>query len=109
MRVLVCGGREYSDDRFLDWVLTKLPISVIIHGAARGADSLAKEWADAYHILEVPFPANWDKYGKSAGHRRNTQMLVEGHPDYVVAFRGGRGTNNMIRQAKSHGLEVLPL
>lgn len=93
----------------MDWVLTKLPISVIIHGAARGADSLAKERAEAYRIPHIPFPANWKRYGRSAGHLRNTQMIEEGHPDLVVPFRGGDGTSNMIKQAKIYDIQVYPL
>lgn len=109
MRVLVCGGRSYRDDRFMDWVLTKYPIHAIIEGEAPGADSMAREWAEAHGIPFDPFPANWKKYGKRAGHIRNTQMLMEGLPDLVIAFRGGSGTANMVAQSKTHKLPVIDL
>jgi hypothetical protein len=105
----VCGGRKYRDDRFVDYVLTKLPITHIIHGAAAGADTLAREWAEAYGIEHHPFPAQWDKYGKRAGFLRNRQMIAEGKPDLVVAFRGGRGTQDMITQSKKYDIPVIDL
>lgn len=112
MIVLICGGRDYTDHATIDFVmqqLIKMNVWCIVHGAARGADSLAAECAEAYGVPTSPFPANWDKYGKSAGSRRNTQMIKEGNPDLVVAFPGGNGTANMIRQAKQHGIRVIDL
>ena len=109
MRLLVCGGREYCNDRVLDFILSKYYIDTLIHGAARGADSLAAEWAKAHRIHTLPFPAKWKQYGKSAGHLRNTQMIIEGCPDMVIAFPGGTGTANMIKQAESHNIKVIPL
>lgn len=52
------------------------------------------------------FPADWETHGRAAGHIRNRQMLVEGKPDIVVAFAGGRGTQNMINQARKAGVTV---
>lgn len=112
MRVLVCGGRDYDDDvkvyETLDWVgVHKDIIDVIISGHARGADSLGEMYADERGIELDIYPAQWNKYGKSAGYRRNTQMLVEGKPDLVVAFPGGRGTAMMVKIAKDAGVEVM--
>jgi ABC-type branched-subunit amino acid transport system substrate-binding protein len=33
-------------------------------------------------------------------------MIREGKPDAVVAFPGGRGTADMVRQARAAGIEV---
>jgi hypothetical protein len=103
IKVLVCGGRDYNEKEtvfdFLDHINAKYHIICIIHGAARGADTLAGEWATTRNILVEAYPADWNKYGKSAGPIRNRQMLVEGKPDAVIAFPGGKGTENMIRQA----------
>jgi len=54
----------------------------------------------------MPFPADWSRHGKSAGPIRNRQMLIEGRPDIVVAFPGGKGTANMIKQAVEAGVKV---
>lgn len=102
MRLLVCGGRDYAEKDFLYGVLDGWmfrPITVIIHGAARGADSLAGQWARDRGIEENAFPADWKKHGKSAGPIRNQRMLVEGRPDMVCAFPGGRGTCHMKEMA----------
>lgn len=82
-------------------------ITEIIHGNAVGADWLAKAWAISAGIPEKSFPAKWSEYGKAAGPLRNQQMLEEGMPDVVVAFKGGAGTADMVRRAKEAGLKVL--
>lgn len=112
MRLLVCGGRDYTDAKALHARLDALVkergrVSVLIHGAARGADSLASTWAEANGIPTLPFPADWSTYGKSAGAIRNSQMLTEGQPDLVVAFPGGAGTANMVRQARDARVRVI--
>lgn len=103
---LICGGRNFDDRAMFDAVMSDLlnlygcP-SRIIHGAARGADSLAAAWADRMAIDCQPFPADWRAHGKKAGPIRNQQMLDEGKPHAVVAFPGGRGTADMVRRANA--------
>lgn len=110
-RLLVCGGRDYDDRAHvfhtLDRVNAKRPIRALIHGAARGADSLADEWAEA-RLLEIwRFPAKWGEEGRAAGHLRNQRMLDVGQPQGVVAFPGGAGTADMVRRATSAGIPVM--
>lgn len=111
MRVLVCGGRDYNDyDRVEDVLNTIWRADgdyEIIHGCARGADSLADRYALQYNVLAHPYPAKWDEHGRAAGPIRNQQMLDEGKPDLVVAFPGGRGTEHMIKIAQDAGIEVM--
>jgi hypothetical protein len=111
MILLVCGGRDYNDvataHRILSATHALKPITLLIHGAARGADNIAADWAHANGVQTQPFPARWDRYGKKAGPMRNTQMLIEGKPDSVLAFPGGVGTANMIKQATQRGLSVV--
>ena len=125
MRVLVCGGRNYNDRPTLYATLNELyhkkPITCIIEGDAKGADKLAGRWAFDMNIKCEVYTPDWNNinvpdavvkynnygpYNAKAGHNRNLRMLVEGKPDLVVAFPGGRGTANMIKQAKQHGIEV---
>lgn len=108
IRLLVCGGRDYHNETELFGVLDRIVdrVDVLIHGAARGADSVAHRWAEARGIPIESYPANWNKHGRAAGPIRNTQMLEEGRPDLVVAFCGGRGTQNMISQSKERGVPV---
>jgi hypothetical protein len=71
MRVLVCGGRDFSDrDRLaaiLGAVHAEQPFSTLIHGAAPGADMLAGEWAISRGIPVAPFPADWKGQGAPRG------------------------------------------
>lgn len=99
MRFLVCGGRNFNDKHFafecLDRVHAKKPITTIIHGAARGADTLADLWARERLIPMEIFRADWKRYGKPAGHIRNNRMLNEGQPEGALVLPGGPGTAHM--------------
>lgn len=128
MRLLVCGGRYFSDRRSL-WVqLERIDVShcidCLIEGEADGADKLARQWAERRGVPFHPFPAAWDDidhpgavarrnrqgrlYDASAGTRRNTQMIVEGQPTHILAAPGGTGTANMIAQAEKAGIISIP-
>ena len=110
MRVLVCGGREFTDKEYLEKVLdafnAAIPFECVIEGGAMGADRLAANWAKKNNIENIRFAADWDKYGKAAGPIRNKQMLDEGKPVLVIAFAGHEGTANMIKQAKGANIQV---
>lgn len=110
MRLLVCGGRDFTDRAFvfrcLDAAHAKRPITTLIHGAARGADTLADEWAEAQEIDTIQCPANWELHGKAAGPIRNAEMLTRWKPDGVLAFPGGSGTAHMVKIAREAGLPV---
>jgi hypothetical protein len=111
MRVLVCGGRTFNNPTLLFATLDRLHrernFSLLIHGASRGADRLAGDWALHYHIPIISFPARWNELGNRAGPTRNQQMLDEGKPELVVAFRGGHGTMHMTSIADKAGLEII--
>ena len=124
MRVLVCGSRTFEDEGTLNRALDGLVwqrgfrCTTLIHGAARGADLLAAEWAritneyDDGDIEILAFPADWDLYGKRAGYIRNQQMLDEGRPELVVAFvdkplAETKGTNMMVHLARDAGVRTI--
>jgi hypothetical protein len=106
VRILVCGGRDYDNRTRLFGVLTAVHkavrITEIIHGAARGADTLAGRWARANQVLERRFPVDHVKDGPwpSAGAFRNMRMMRESQPDMVMAFPGGRGTGHMVKYSR---------
>lgn len=110
MRVLVCGGREFAGRNWLfatlDLTHRMIGIMHVIHGAARGADSLAGEWARARGVPELRFPAEWNRHGRAAGPLRNQRMLEEGFPNLVIAFPGGTGTKDMVTRARAAGVTV---
>lgn len=106
MIILVCGGRTYKNREFvcaiLDLVHRRRGISLIVHGAAAGADTLAKDWAVSRGVEHRPFPITpeqWHKLGFVAGPMRNHRMILEGKPDGVIAFKGGNGTADMVRRS----------
>lgn len=109
MRVLVCGSRHFNSPVLMKETLDEYPITTVIEGEARGADTLARKYAEGRGLDVLPYPALWELHGKAAGPIRNTQMLKEGKPDLVVAFRGpnSRGTQNMINQARKAGIETV--
>jgi len=111
MRILVCGGRDYRDYERACAVLwgihDKTPISMIIEGGARGADYHAFMWAIEAGVPYEEYKADWNVWGKKAGHLRNQRMIDEGRPDLVIAFPGGSGTADMVKRAKNAMIEVI--
>lgn len=109
MKVIVCGGRDYADRAAvfaaLDKAHAKRAFSMVIHGGATGADTLAGHWADARGILSAKVEALWDAYGKAVGPRRNRAMLAL-FPEGLVAFPGGTGTADMVAAARAAGVKV---
>jgi len=118
LRILVCGGRDWdNEDRIsrgiqaalIQWTIPSLDYLVIIHGVARGADTLAGQIAKREGIRTEVYKAEWDKYGKKAGYLRNVKMLEEGKPHVVLAAPGGRGTAMMVSLAKRAGVPVMDI
>lgn len=127
MKILVCGGREYGEYKDgkkpslvvaeraifymkMDDIIKGQGTNIeIISGMAKGADTLAVNWAKRHGHRLHEYPADWDWYGKGAGAIRNRQMLNEGKPDLVVAFPGGVGTYHMISIAKRAGVRVIEI
>jgi len=116
-KVLVCGGRDYSNIEKVKDILDMIhdicqnnflesSEMIIIHGGAKGADSLAGKWAKQNNIQSEVYIADWGTYGKRAGPIRNELMLKTGKPNIVVAFLGGSGTKHMVSIAKRDNIEV---
>lgn len=109
MRVLVCGGRTFfgkAEKNLVFDTLAEIGPDLIIHGGASGADGLAGAYAEGTGTPCMVFPAPWKALGRRGGPERNGWMLLFGEPDLVVAFPGGSGTANMVRQARDAGVAV---
>lgn len=120
MRILVCGDRNWTDSALIWGALRRYNPAhlVVIHGAARGADTLAARAAlemgasiDRSPTPKQPlggYPAEWGRYRRAAGPIRNQQMLIEGKPDLVLAFHDdlvhSKGTRDMLYQAGRAGV-----
>lgn len=107
MKVIVTGGRDFEDKEMVARSLSALNPTLVVEGGARGADRLAREWAKANNVPFETVEADWSKFGKMAGHKRNRQML-ELHPEAtVLAFPGGRGTANCVAQAEARKRNIV--
>lgn len=119
--VIVTGSREYKDLHTMRAVFYNLKLEIgkfrLAHGDQRGADKLAEYVCKRppISITDIqPYPANWDKYGKSAGNIRNREMvdkeleLTRAQDIIVIAFplESSVGTYNCMRYAKEKQLEV---
>ena len=111
MRMLVCGGRDYDDDAAVHTELTRfhwrVPIVVLIHGGVSGAGLAAEAWARRNGIDVVRYPPNWERFGKKAESLRNSFMLADSRPDFVLAFPGGPHTADLVEKAMAAGVRVL--
>lgn len=107
MKLLVCGSRSWTNVALIEEHLVPLEPDLVIHGGAQGADRLAKAVAECWGFPVQGFPADWGRWGKSAGVRRNWEMLQE-HPDRVLAFWDGKsvGTAHMVRIAQEAKIPV---
>lgn len=121
LRVLVTGGRDYGkgDDGRAYVALVKVMNFIsangnrqitVIHGGAKGADAMAGRWADATGTPKEVYPADWypkndGVLDRSAGPRRNAEMLTK-DIQLVVAFPGDKGTADMVARARAAGVRV---
>lgn len=110
MKVIIAGGRWFDDYDLLYRTCEKILVNQteveIVSGTARGADTLGERYAKEKDYPIKRFPANWNKYGKSAGYKRNGEMAE--YADALIAFWDGesKGTKHMIDLAKSNGLKI---
>ena len=112
-RVIIAGTRSFNDYELLrDSCYNLLSEKqrthtvVVISGTARGADQMGERYARERGFQLRRFPADWEQYGKSAGHIRNAKMAD--NADALIAFWDGesKGTKNMIDNARRKGLAV---
>lgn len=111
MKIIIAGGRNFTDyqtlRKFCNRILQDQKNIEIVSGAYyKGADKLGEQYAAEKGFPITQFPANWKKYGRAAGPKRNEQMAD--YADALIAFWDGKskGTNHMIELAKSRSLTI---
>ena len=113
IRVIVAGSRTVTDYSLVESVLDQALAGwtmfdvAIVSGMAAGPDLFGKQWADGNEFSVIEVPANWDRFGKSAGFMRNG--IMADIADCLICFWDGqsRGTKDMINEAMERGLLVL--
>jgi predicted Rossmann fold nucleotide-binding protein DprA/Smf involved in DNA uptake len=111
MKVIIAGSRDFNDyeavKKYADHILSNQSEIEIVSGGANGVDKLGEQYAKEKGYKLTIFKADWNKYGKSAGPKRNAQMAE--YADALIAFWDGesRGTKNMIELAEKHKLKFM--
>lgn len=107
-RVVVTGGRDFTDRELVFSVLDAECPTDLAQGGGPGADTLAVAWYRfRWNREPITYFAAWGSEGRSAGPRRNQRMLDDFEPDLVIAFPGGKGTADCVRRARKMGIRVM--
>ena len=113
--LLICGSRNYHNylefKKITDFALKNQKDVVIVSGGANGADKLAEKYCFEKNIKIIVFNAEWNKYGKSAGFKRNAEMInfiKEKEKNGVLAFwdMESKGTEHSIKLARKENIDV---
>ncbi len=112
-RVVIAGCRNYNNyaeaKSFIDRCLSRIRKEneiIIVSGCANGADAIGERYAEENGFKVERYPANWGKFGKSAGPKRNEEMAKIA--DFVICFwdKISLGTKSMISFAKRYGKPI---
>lgn len=110
--ILVSGDRNWTN---IDTVYRELSkyreyAVTLVHGGARGLDSITHNIALEFGWETKEYLAHWDKFGKAAGPIRNQEMLDKERPNFLLAFHpnieSSRGTKDMVNRATKAGIPV---
>ncbi len=110
MRVIVAGSQTFNNYEFikntLDVLLKGRGVTQIVCGMAKGVDLCGKRYAEERGLIVGEFPADWGKYGRSAGFIRNKEMA--NHATLAIVFWNGvsPGAKNMFETMQKMGKET---
>lgn len=116
-RVMVTGSRDWNDpdtlQKMLDWVTIQhdpWDVTVVSGHCPTGADKMAEDLAVYRGWAVEEHPADWGRYGRAAGFRRNTEMAHSGI-DLCVGFvlDKSKGTLHAIGEAIEAEVDTLVL
>ena len=100
MKIIVAGSRSIIDyGAVVKAVIDSgFSLSMVVSGGAKGADALGEKFATENNLQVKIFPADWKRYGRAAGPKRNKEMAE--YADGLIAIWDGssKGTKNMIRE-----------
>ncbi len=113
IRLIIAGGRDFNDFDALEKEASKFLYDIdngqavqIVSGGAKGVDALGERFAKEKGLDLIVFPAEWKKYGRAAGPKRNAQMAE--YATHLLSFWNGesKGTKSMISLAKKKNIIV---
>ena len=106
MKVIIAGSRSISNYNLIKKTLDNLDFSIseVVSGTANGVDKLGERYASENNISIKRFPADWNKFGKSAGYIRNKEMVEYGECCIIFWDSISKGTKHMIDLAKKYNL-----
>jgi len=105
MKLIIAGGRDYRlTPKDIERLNALENITEVVSGGAPGADTEGENWATEQNLPITVFKADWKRYGRGAGPRRNRDMAA--YADGVVLFPGGKGTENMFKEAQKASLNI---
>lgn len=114
VKIAIVGSREFADlkqvRQYVEVLAWEAPVDeprpIIVTGGAKGVDRAAEAAAGDCKLETIVYPADWARYGKSAGYRRNHRIVQE--VDHVVAFWDGtsKGTKHTIDLALANRVSL---
>lgn len=107
-RILVSGSRDHASPSVVEAFIASVPEgSIIIHGGAKGVDTIAAIAAERRGLHTACVKAIWKFHARAAGPRRNAAMMLL-DPDYIVAFPmpDSKGTADQIKRGQTEGVET---
>jgi hypothetical protein len=112
IKVIIAGSRTFDNYDLLFEKCSEIledynNIEIeIVSGNAKGADRLGERFAKEKGFVLTLSPADWNKFGKSAGYIRNKEMAE--YADILIVFWDGvsKGTKHMIDLAEKNELKI---
>lgn len=113
MKIAIIGSRKFQNYELLkkmvkDYILYQNDVKItIVSGGAKGADTLAEQFAKEFDFEMKIFHPNWEQFGREACYARNTQIVE--FADLVFAFWDGTspGTKDSITKAKQMNKKLI--
>ena len=108
MRTIIAGSRDFTDPTLVHAAIAAsgFTITHVLSGGARGIDLAGEAWAAAHAVPVTVLPAEWDRFGKAAGYRRNEAMAAQAEALLAVWDGHSPGVADQIDRATRHGLQV---